>query len=75
MSALGCKADILGKLVDMSALTRLRTPHGIFLVACLVIFDVTGDLLAGGRQMKQLIFDERIVGPLGNFTIYGCMYA
>lgn len=39
-----------------------------------MIFDVSGDLLARGRQIKQLIFDESIVGPLCKFTIYGCMY-
>jgi hypothetical protein len=40
-----------------------------------MIFDVTGDFLAHGRQIKQLVFDERVVGPLGNFPIYGRMRA
>jgi hypothetical protein len=52
-------------------------PRCIFLVArlCLMMFDLVGNLLADGRQIKQLIFDERIVGPLGNFTIYSCVHA
>jgi hypothetical protein len=40
-----------------------------------MIFDVSGDLLAQGRQIKHLIFDESIVGPLGKLTIYDCMIA
>jgi hypothetical protein len=49
----------------------------IFLVQslCLMIFDVSGDLLADGRKIKQLIFDKRIVGPFGNFAIDSCVYA
>jgi hypothetical protein len=49
----------------------------IFLVQslCLMIFDVSGDLLADGREIKQLIFDKRIVGPFGNFAIGSCVYA
>jgi hypothetical protein len=42
---------------------------------CLMIFDVFGDLLADRRQIKQLIFDKRIVGPLGNFAIDNCVRA
>ena len=36
-----------------------------------MIFDVTGDLLADGCQIKQLVFDERIVGPISNFPVDG----
>jgi hypothetical protein len=40
------------------------------LSSCQMIFDVTGGLLADGRQIKQLVFDDRIVSPLGNLPIY-----
>ena len=36
-----------------------------------MIFDVTGDFLTDGCQIKQLVFDERVVGPLGNLPIDG----
>ena len=28
-----------------------------------MVFDVIGDLLADQRQVKHLVFDDRIVGP------------
>lgn len=40
-----------------------------------MIFDVVGKLLADRRQIKQLIFDKRIVGPLGDFAIDNCVRA
>ncbi len=40
-----------------------------------MIFDVTGSLLADGCQIKQFVLDERVIGPLGNFPIYGRMHA
>ena len=52
-----------------------RAARRLVFLAREMIFDVAGNLLAHGRQIKQLIFDERIVGPLGNFPIYGRMRA
>ena len=34
------------------------------LPACQMIFDVTGDLFTHGRQLTQLDFNHRIIGPL-----------
>jgi hypothetical protein len=36
-----------------------------------MIFDVIGDLITNERQRKQLVLDDRIVGPLSKFPIYG----
>jgi len=41
------------------------------LPACHTIFDVTGNLFTHGRQLKQLILDDRIVGLLGKLPIHG----
>ena len=35
------------------------------LPACQMILDVTGDLFTHGRQLKQLVFNDRIIGLLG----------
>ena len=34
-----------------------------------MIFDIVGDLLAYGRQLKQLVLDDRIVGLLGALPV------
>ena len=34
-----------------------------------MIFDVIGDLLADGREFKQLVLDDRILGLLGKLPI------
>jgi hypothetical protein len=52
-----------------------RAARRLVFLAREMIFDVTGNLLAHGRQIKQLVFDERVVGPLGNVPIYGRMRA
>ena len=39
------------------------------LPATQTIFDVIGDLLADGRQVKQLVLDDRIVGLLGTLPV------
>jgi hypothetical protein len=36
-----------------------------------MIFDVAGDLFTHGRQLKQLGFDNRIIGLLGKLPILG----
>jgi hypothetical protein len=36
-----------------------------------MIFDVFGDLLAVRRQLKRVVFDDRIVSLLGKFPIRG----
>src|SRR5580704_11808415 len=41
------------------------------LPACHMIFDVTGDLFTHGRQLKQFVLDDRIVGLLGKLPIHG----
>jgi hypothetical protein len=35
-----------------------------------MIVDIIGYLLADGRQLKHLIFDDRIVGLLGKLPIH-----
>ena len=35
-----------------------------------MILDIVGDLLADGRQLKHLVFDDGIVGPLGKLPIH-----
>jgi hypothetical protein len=37
------------------------------LPTCQMIFDVIGDLIAHGGQLKQFGFNDRIVGLLGKF--------
>ena len=41
------------------------------LPACQIILDVTGDLFTHGRQLKQLVFNDRIIGLLGKLQILG----
>jgi hypothetical protein len=36
-----------------------------------MILDVTGDLFTHGRQLKQLVFNDRIIGLLGKLQILG----
>jgi len=38
------------------------------LPACQMIFDIVG---ADGRQLKQLVLDDRIVGLLGTLPVHG----
>jgi hypothetical protein len=35
-----------------------------------MILDIVGDLFADGRQLKHLVFDDGIVGPLGKLPIH-----
>ena len=35
-----------------------------------MILDIVGDLLADQRQLKHLVLDDRIVGPLGQLPIH-----
>ena len=41
------------------------------LPACQMILNVTGDLFTHGRQLKQLVFNDRIIGLLGKLPILG----
>ncbi len=41
----------------------------VVLPTCQMILDVISDLLADGRQFKQLVLDDRIVGLLGKSPI------
>jgi hypothetical protein len=36
-----------------------------------MVLDIIGDLFTHGRQLKHLVFDDRIVGPLGELPILG----
>ena len=42
------------------------------LPACETVLDIIGDLFAHGRQLKHLVFDDRIVSLLGKLPILGC---
>jgi len=42
------------------------------LTACETVLDIVGDLFTHGRQLKHLIFDDRIVGLLSKLPILGC---
>lgn len=48
----------------------LRKCGRLTLPACQMIFDVTGDILADGSQLKHLVFDGRIVCLLGELPIH-----
>jgi hypothetical protein len=39
--------------------------------ACQMILDVIGDLITHGRQLKQFVLDDGIVGLLSEFPIHG----
>ncbi len=57
---------------DTAATKQAKLNRGrAVLSTCQMIFDVTGDLLADGRQIKQLVFDDGIIGLLGKFPIHG----
>jgi hypothetical protein len=36
-----------------------------------IILDVTGDVFTHGRQLEQLVFNDRIIGLLGKLPILG----
>jgi hypothetical protein len=41
------------------------------LPACQMILDVTSDLFTHGRELKQLVFNGRIIALLGKLPILG----
>jgi hypothetical protein len=43
------------------------------LPACEMVLDIIGDLFTHGRQLKHLVFDGRVVSPLGKLPILGCL--
>src|SRR6202166_838654 len=55
-----------GSKSDLAARNALSA-----LLACQMVFDVIGDLVADRRQLKQLVLHERIVGLFGKFPIHG----
>ena len=55
----------------IQCLLSLTGQVGDQLPACQIILDVTGDLLTHGRQLKQLVFNDRIIGLLGKLPILG----
>jgi hypothetical protein len=51
-----------------------QAPDGLrplFLPCHLMILDVIGNFLTDGRQLKQFVFDERILCLLGLLPIHG----
>jgi hypothetical protein len=38
-----------------------------------MVLDIIGDLFTHGRQLKHLVFDDRIVSLLGKLPILGCL--
>ena len=42
------------------------------LPACEMVLDIISDLFTHGRQLKHLVFDDRIVSLLGKLPILGC---
>jgi hypothetical protein len=50
---------------------RRRPPVGDGLPACQMIVDVTGDVITHGRQLKQFVLDDRIIGLFGKLPILG----
>jgi hypothetical protein len=42
------------------------------LSACEMVLDIIGDLFTHRRQLKHLVFDDRIVSLLGKLPILGC---
>jgi hypothetical protein len=43
------------------------------LSACEMVLDIIGDLFTHGRQLKHLVFYDRIVSLLGKLPILGCL--
>jgi hypothetical protein len=50
----------------------LDSDVGDELPACETVLDIIGDLFAHGRELKHLVFDDRIVSLLGKLTMLGC---
>jgi hypothetical protein len=55
-----------------------RPPHSMGdvrdqLPACEMVLDIIGDLFTHGRQLKHLVFDDRIVSLLCKLPILGCL--
>jgi hypothetical protein len=58
-------------MASATLLTNHVPPPTRRLPACHTIFDVTGDLFTHGRELKQLVLDDRIGGLLGELPIRG----
>ena len=43
------------------------------LPACEMVLNIIGDLFTHGRQLKHLVFDDRIVSLLGKLPILGSL--
>jgi hypothetical protein len=61
----------LDRFFGHGAPARLTGHVGDQLPACQMILDVIGNFLTDGRQLKQFVFDERIVCLLGLLPIHG----
>jgi hypothetical protein len=67
MQPLWVKSDV------SSFLTKAETSRAKGLPACEMVLDIVGDLFTHGRQLKHLVFDDRIVSLLGKLPILGCL--
>jgi hypothetical protein len=76
-----CDDDRLDVLIAPALARRIvAQPKFLFdsdvgdeLPACETVLDIIGDLFAHGRQLKHLVFDDRIVSLLGKLSILGCL--
>ena len=59
-------------VVSAMAPFTLNGEVGDELPACEMVVDIIGDLVTHGRQLKHLVFDDRIVSLLGKLPILGC---
>jgi len=59
-----------GISISASSLGFAPTHGSAALPTCQMILDIIGYLLADRRQVKLLVFDDRIVGLFGKFPIH-----
>jgi hypothetical protein len=60
---------VAARLIEVNALGH--SDVGNELPACETVLEIIGDLFAHGRQLKHLVFDDRIVSLLGKSPILG----
>jgi hypothetical protein len=65
-------ANGIGQTIGYGAPFTLDSDVGDELPACETVLDIIGDLFAHGRQLKHLVFGDRIVSLLGKLPILGC---
>jgi hypothetical protein len=68
-------AILVGPFDCFPAMARPHTQRVRFsdqLPACEMVLDIIGNLFTHGRQLKHLVFDDRIVSLLGKLPILDC---